>query len=386
MGNFNKNIIRLLFVVTAVIVLSCARRNPNEYSIEIKRNNNNDFISLCQVYPDSLVELAIEIDAESYSFKEVVKHSKYLIIKTKTENIPVIVNPGNKINVILNNSIDDHVITGSEESQKFLLLKKKGRNYIATLNSLHKQFLDNMMAENVDSVRVSLKNIADSVINGHKEEVKRYIYENSNKLSALLALGERYDNNRFVLDKDSDIKLFFLVDSMLKNQYSDYGFFNHFHDEVNRLKRDILYSKSNADSVNIGSRAPVVILPDTAGVKKYLPLYGGRYIYLSFLSTDNKNFEDELDILKKIAGKKDTKKILLYTVWLEKDTDEFKNIINRYLPVGINVCDTMLSESAYIKEYGIKALPTGFIINRYGKLIESHIRAKELLDKIETLK
>jgi hypothetical protein len=104
------------------------------------------------------------------------------------------------------------------------------------------------------------------------------------------------------------------------------------------------------------------------------------------LSTDNKNFEDELDILKKIAGKKDTKKILLYTVWLEKDTDEFKNIINRYLPVGINVCDTMLSESAYIKEYGIKALPTGFIINRYGKLIESHIRAKELLDKIETLK
>lgn len=386
MGNFNKNIIRILFVVTAVIVLSCTRRNPNEYSIEIKRNNNNDFVSLCQVYPDSLVELAIEINADNYSFKEVVKHSKYLIIKTKTENIPVIVNPGDKINVILNNSIDNHVITGSEESQKFLLLKKKGRNYIATLNSLHKQFLDNMMAENVDSIRASLKSIADSVINSHKNEVERYIYENSDKLSALLALGERYDNNRFVLDNDSDIKLFFLVDSMLKNQYSDYGFFNHFHDEVNRLKKDIIYSKSNADSVNIGSRPPVIILPDTAGVKRYLPLYGGRYIYLSFLSTDNKNFERELDMLKKIAGRKDAKKILLYTVWLEKNEDEFKNIINKYLPVGVNVCDTLSSESVYIKKYGIEALPTGFIINRYGKLIESHIRAKELLSKIETLK
>jgi hypothetical protein len=373
-------------VVTAVIVLSCTRRNPNEYSIEIKRNNNNDFVSLCQVYPDSLVELAIEINADNYSFKEVVKHSKYLIIKTKTENIPVIVNPGDKINVILNNSIDNHVITGSEESQKFLLLKKKGRNYIATLNSLHKQFLDNMMAENVDSIRASLKSIADSVINSHKNEVERYIYENSDKLSALLALGERYDNNRFVLDNDSDIKLFFLVDSMLKNQYSDYGFFNHFHDEVNRLKKDIIYSKSNADSVNIGSRPPVIILPDTAGVKRYLPLYGGRYIYLSFLSTDNKNFERELDMLKKIAGRKDAKKILLYTVWLEKNEDEFKNIINKYLPVGVNVCDTLSSESVYIKKYGIEALPTGFIINRYGKLIESHIRAKELLSKIETLK
>ncbi|GEM_PF-5238007 len=384
MGNFNKNIILLLFVAT--ILLSCARRNPNEYSIEIKRNINNDFISLCQVYPDSLVELAIDSDAEAYRYKEVVKHSKYLVIKTKSENIPIIVNPGDKINVILNNSIDDHVITGSEETQTFLLLKKKSRNCIATLNSLHKQFLDNMMADNVDSVRLSLKNIADSIIGNHKREVETYIYDNRDRLSALLALGERYDNNRFVLNRNSDVELFFMVDSMLEQKFSDYGFFKHFHKEVNRIKSDIHYRESNADSVNIGSRPPVIVLPDTAGVKRYLPIYGGKNIYLCFFNTDSNQFKSELAIIKKIQEQSKAKRIQFYIVWLEKDIDKFKDIINRYLPIGVNVCDTLSAESDYMRDYGIGALPTGFLINRYGRLSESHIRAKELLLKIETIK
>ena len=373
-----------LFTITIIALLaltSCASNKTNRFTLTLS-SNDIEQVTLINLTSDSLVKIEPnKTDLEKIIFeKDIFYPNIYSLQIGKEEQFFIVAFPNDNIhfNKITNNNWS---ISGSVDTRNLQSLFQDLNIAKENLNDLKNQFLQGMDVANIDSLRNNLRLQSDSITNSFKEKLANYIEENSDSFSCLIALRMKFDDNKKIFSSEKDFYLFELVDQKLFMKYPEVHFVRESHKEVEKVAFQLHLKKSNKNLLENGTRITNLSLPDSSGKIKNLSFYNNKYTYLQFLKSDiNTNF------LNSTAENQEyINKVQLINIWIENDFKDWKEFIKNKNYFGLQLCDTAKHDSTLHKRAGVVAVPTGILLNKYGRIISSHLRLENVLDTIKKI-
>ena len=116
--------------------------------------------------------------------------------------------------------------------------------------------------------------------------------------------------------------------------------------------------------------APGFTLVDTQGKKISLDEYRGKIVIIDFWATwcppCRKGIPDLINIQKEYKNK-------VAVIGISLDTDTKKDVVPFMKNMGINY-PVVYANSQVVQDYGnVEAIPTSFVINKEGKIVNQHI-------------
>ena len=373
-----------LFTITIIALLaltSCASNKTNRFTLTLS-SNDIEQVTLINLTSDSLGKIEPnKTDLEKIIFeKDIFYPNIYSLQIGKEEQFFIVAFPNDNIhfNKITNNNWS---ISGSVDTRNLQSLFQDLNIAKENLNDLKNQFLQGMDVANIDSLRNNLRLQSDSITNSFKEKLANYIEENSDSFSCLIALRMKFDDNKKIFSSEKDFYLFELVDQKLFMKYPEVHFVREFHKEVEKVAFQLHLKKTNKNLLENGTRITNLSLPDSSGKIKNLSFYNNKYTYLQFLKSDiNTNF------LNSTAENQEyINKVQLINIWIENDFKDWKEFIKNKNYFGLQLCDTAKHDSTLHKRAGVVAVPTGILLNKYGRIISSHLRLENVLDTIKKI-
>lgn len=227
----------------------------------------------------------------------------------------------------------------------------KNSSYMWLFNDVFDRFLSLLPT---DSLGVRATSII--IGKGRLSSLKTHITENSNfvndSLVELLIMKGLYDgfyNNIFLADEVNHF-----LDLIIKKS------------EIEESKIIANNIKTKINSLLYGSKAPDFNLLDPDSVTVNLRKFRGKYIYLNFCSYKSFSSKQEFETMKILYDRFKTK-IEFVSISVDESFDEFCKYMDKE-----DYKWTMLdyqNQPEIIKSYKVKAYPTFFLIDPYGKII-----------------
>ena len=149
-------------------------------------------------------------------------------------------------------------------------------------------------------------------------------------------------------------------------------------------------SKSIAaqENTEIGRPYMEIALPDSMGDTASLtPLVGpGKWVLIDFWATWCGPCRAELPYLKEAFKQFGAKGFNIYGVSLDNDAEGWKEFLVKEEMTWPNVIAITDGKSApIVEEYGIRSIPTNFLISPEGKIVAKDLRGEALKEKLEEL-
>ena len=135
------------------------------------------------------------------------------------------------------------------------------------------------------------------------------------------------------------------------------------------------------DNPLIGKKAPSIELKDISGKKFSLSSLKGKVVLLQFWASQCPPCIRDLPSLDKIYQTYKNKKFVVVAVSTDSDQEVVKKIVHEQkisLPVVVD------SQREVMNQYGVFALPTSFLINKKGHIVEQYIGEKDWMSQKST--
>jgi cytochrome c biogenesis protein CcmG/thiol:disulfide interchange protein DsbE len=141
----------------------------------------------------------------------------------------------------------------------------------------------------------------------------------------------------------------------------------------NKASESAMNSASNPSDENTAfdnQNAPEFTLVDTKGKKISLADYQGKIVIIDFWATwcppCRRGIPDLIEIQKEYKNK-------VAVIGISLDTDTKKDVVPFMKNMGINY-PVVYANAQVVQDYGnIEAIPTSFVINKEGKIVNQHI-------------
>ncbi len=237
------------------------------------------------------------------------------------------------------------------------------------------------------------------------ENKQKKIYEqkeiamSNNDTSLLSQLEHEYNDvaneqisyiKKYVTVNDSSFVSVFIASRSL----ADYLNLTDLEKLVNNFADTIKYSvyyKELQDKISvrkktqIGMQAPDFTLQDTSGLNISLSSLQGKYVLLDFAASWHGTCRSRNPELKKIYDKYKQKGFEIFQVSFERNKHQWENVIKADGINWICVSDIKALDSDIIKLYGIRKLPTNYLLDIHGKIIETYLTPKELENQLKII-
>lgn len=137
--------------------------------------------------------------------------------------------------------------------------------------------------------------------------------------------------------------------------------------------------KQFTDSIGVGDLAPEVSAPDTLGTVHRLSELRGQWVLLSFWASWCGDCRREIPTLKAIAEKYPELRIFGYS--LDRSGEAWRKAIRRYDLGWTNVSHANGWDRS-VSPYGIRWIPTTFLIDPEGRVVAVAQNERELLSQV----
>lgn len=139
-------------------------------------------------------------------------------------------------------------------------------------------------------------------------------------------------------------------------------------------------TKAYTDSIEVGDLAPDIELPDSSNVLHRLSGYRGQWVLLDFWASWCGDCRRELPTVKAIS--KQYPALVIFGVSLDKDRHAWTKGIRQYEQTWVNVSN-LKGWPRDASPYGIKWIPTTFLINPEGKIVSVTFNENDLQKDIQ---
>lgn len=142
----------------------------------------------------------------------------------------------------------------------------------------------------------------------------------------------------------------------------------------------VAQTKAFTDSIVVGDKAPDVTAPDTLGVSHSLSDFKGQWVLLDFWASWCGDCRREIPAVKAIAEKYPELAIFGYS--MDRTPELWRKAIRHYDLSWTNVSfATGWDHNA--SPYGIRWIPTTFLINPEGTVVAVSLNETDLLAQVE---
>ena len=147
----------------------------------------------------------------------------------------------------------------------------------------------------------------------------------------------------------------------------------------------VLNHIKNSIKLELGMQAPEITLPDIKGELISLSSFRGKYVLLDFWSSSCGPCRLENQNLVKAYTNYKNNDFEIFSVSLDVDQNKWKSAIEKDLMSWINLSDLKGSNGEYPILYDVSAIPTNYLLDKNGIIIDKYIRGVDLQEKLDSL-
>lgn len=370
----------ILFILPVMIFFSCKNTEKTGFTVNGTISNAsgkslilNKFTSKKTIALDTIAlnekgEFNFKSSTaapELYSIQLKDGQAHILFIADSVDNI--------KINADANDFRNSYTIEGSKDSKLLKQMYADLDIVYEKIEKLNKSFLEQKETKNIDSLTANITAQIQDVIKKHKESSTKFIEDNIDSPAAIMALYQAMGPQQQVFNLNEDRELFEKVNTSLSKLYPKSGF-------VKGLS-DVL--ANNPVAVGIGSMAPEIseVTPD--GKTASLSSFRGNYVLLDFWAAWCRPCRGENPTVLKNYNKYKSKGFTIFQVSLDKTKEDWVKAIEKDgLGAWTHVSDLKYWQSVHSAKYGVRSIPSNFLINPEGKIIAINLRGPSLGQKL----
>ena len=225
--------------------------------------------------------------------------------------------------------------------------------------------------KNIDDV--TYMEMVDSVLSVYKTRAGKLILGNPSSAAAYYAVFQKIDGY-LIFDpyNKKDYSMFGAVATSWMRYYPDTERTTHLYDfTMNALRVRKQQDKQDELISNITtteSQLPDISLLNVKGQKVSLASFKGNYVLLDFTAYKSDFSLQHNEIINRVYDKYKSKGLVVYQISFDSDAHFWKDV-SIELP-WITVYEPQSIYSDLLKMYNVRELPTAYIINKEGDLIE----------------
>jgi thiol-disulfide isomerase/thioredoxin len=371
--------------------LSSCKQEPSKYTVRGKIKGGADkYMKIIDMTEPGFVPDSIQLDlGGNFTFeKQTPQPGDYIMYFKNTDYLRVTPLPDETLIITASyyNLTDSYKITGSPESELVSQIIKQHHKYVQIIDTLGLFYMKNQLNPKLDSIIIRLKQISDSIYNDEKAFLQKFIETNPSSFAAYIALSQKVGQHRQLFTVKNDFKYFEMVDTALANRFDTIDIVKMMSAYVSRAKMDIKTDSLKRTLSILGHFAPEIALPDIYGDTLKLSSLKGKYVLVDFWGSWCRPCRKENPKLRKIYRQYRKKGFEIFQVALEHNKTDWKNTIREdklYWKYQVSELNYMNSKIA--KLYRVKAIPTNFLINPEGKVIEQNLYGEALQKKLEDI-
>ncbi len=251
----------------------------------------------------------------------------------------------------------------NEQIKNVINMQRTAKSDISTIVAQHenKEIDDVTFMENVDSVLSVYKSYATKVILGNPSSAAAY-YAVFQKIDDYL-IFDPYDKK--------DYSMFGAVATSWSMYYPETARTKHLYEFTMNALRVRKQEDKQSDFMNnitvTDTQLPDISLMNVKGQKVSLSSFRGKYVLLDFTAYKSEFSLKHNEILNKVYNKYKSEGFEIFQISFDSDTHFWKNVAVE-LP-WTTVHDPQSINSMLLKNYNVRELPTAYVLNKEGDLM-----------------
>ncbi len=382
----------IILILAVILSISACNTNKNEFEIKGHfENTNGELLLLKLMGSNQLITIDSAIVDESGKFNfsgEIEGPNFYMIEKDQQNYLTIILNPGEKVTVSgdANDLLKDYDVKGSKDSE---LLKEFTGELMASieeLTELSKIYQDSIQSPNLSEIMQDLNVRSEVIVEDMRAYTISFIEENPSSLASLMALYQQLAPRQYILNPETDLEYYILVDSTLYSLYPESDPVKTLHMHVANLNEQNKIAESSGNMISIGSVPPEIALPSPEGDTIKLSSTIGKVVLLDFWASWCSPCRMENPNLVSNYKKYHSQGFEIFQVSLDKTKDNWMGgIKDDHLQDWIHVSDLKFWQSSVVPMYKIQGIPASFLLDKEGKVIATNLRGNALGAKLQEI-
>lgn len=379
---------KILFIaIVAIAFVSCKEKYNVEVNGKIVGSSGSVVYLVESTITGDLIIDSLKVnDSEKFSFQTNITEQTFYKVRNGLEAITLIVKPDDRISLNANTAglIESAVIEGSNESSKYLELVKDfvrtEQKFTELRNKLSSLRVTDGYSEE-SKYEIDKEYLTEKI--RHRNKCAMYIQENPTSLSSLLVVYHKFSDGKYILSKGVDLPFIKIAcDSLVKY------FPNSKRVELLIKDFDLMKNEANSQVLNdivqsAQTSLPELLLPNYKGDSISLSSLKGKVVILNFWSYTDKGSVSNNQFLKSLYNEYKSKGLVIYSVSLDNNIEEWNKAVNFDQLPWINVIDTNYPNTIQTRIYNITSIPSYFIIDKDGEIVGRDLPLKRLKIRIE---
>jgi len=387
MKKIKKIFLLLLLVMSVFYLQSCTTVNEDSFILEGHAANMiGQEIKLEELTANELIVFdSVKVGNNSkFRISGNITEPKFFLLRTETNDlISLIIHPGEYVKLGTNR--DDfstqYSVEGSPDCELLRDLNLQLERTLTTIDSIVAIHKDKLYSPKFDSIKHQLDDRYVEVMKIQKQYTRDFVSANYYSLSSIIALFQQAGEG-LILDPVTDMKYFEMVDTSLTTRYPNVP-------QVKALHRFILQEQSKNrleelrnNKFEIGGEAPNISLQNQWGDTISLYSLRGNYVLLDFWAAWCQPCRLELPNMLANYYKYHNLGFEIYQVSLDFKREAWVAAMQQNNLFWHNVSDLQHWQSAPAVAYGVKELPTNYLLDKEGKIIAKNLTGDQLGKKL----
>ena len=387
MNNMTKQF--LILFASVLIVTGCSQTNSFNVNGTLK-GKEDKYIYVYRVDVTSSEKIDSAKINKKGDFKFRIKSHEtdyYQLGLSPTEFITLLASPGEKINVDFEGKdmFSNYNITGSVGSQQVKMLDSTLLKTKIKLDSITNEYNNLVNSPDFNSKRLQLdKAYSDLVVNQRKYNIA-FILQNMNSLASIKAVYQKINDDSYVLYEPRDLQFLKIVSDSLSVHYPNsrhtIALNEYFRVELNKFNLNMITEKAMNET-------PITLNPtlkDINGRRVSLSSLKGKFVLLSFWSTQSQDCIDENLLLKQLYNSYSKKGFEIYQINIDSNETIWKEAVRFDELPWISVREDSTSAMANYQLYNVTSVPANYLYDKNGEIIGKDLNSSALNIRLQSL-